>query len=596
MKRIFIFLFATLALSYVQAQTSGKCGDNLTWSLDEGTGVLTIAGEGAMYNYAFSSNSRAPWYSIWESIKEVKITGSPTNIGNYAFLYCSNLISIEIPESVTSIGGSAFYDCTSLTSVTIPSGVTSFGSAAFYNCTSLASITIPFGVTSIGSSAFQNCKSFRNIEIPSSVTSIGSSAFPSCTSISSIISNIPADKLCVPGSSAFYNIDKEKCILAVPAGAKSTYAATAEWKDFTNIVEYNGKCGSNLYWSFNSTTGMLYILGSGSMYNYNDGDNLAPWNSYKTKIKSVVIKSDVTGIGSYAFLGCSSLCSIISEAPSAIVCGSNAFDGVSNCVLAVPSGLKSAFSAASEWKNLSTIVEYNGKCGLNLYWSIDTSGTFYIMGYGAMYNYSNNTAIPPFLPWYYSRTSIKDVRFCGNITSLGQRAFLGCSSLTSVTIPSGVTSIGDYAFSGCTSLTSVSIPSSVTILGNDAFSNCTSFTSVTIPSGVTSIGNRAFSCTSLTSVTIPSGVTSIGQSAFSNCMSLSSIISNIPSDKLFVPGSSAFYNIDKAACTLYVSAGAKSTYAATALWKDFTNIVEYDGKCGSNLYWSFNNTTVQPEM
>ena len=71
------------------------------------------------------------------------------------------------------------------------------------------------------------------------------------------------------------------------------------------------------------------------------------------------------------------------------------------------------------------------------------------------------------------------------------------------TIPNSVTSIGDGAFSGCTSLTSVTIPNSVTSIGHWAFYGCTGLTSVTIPNSVTNIGDWAFiGCTSLT-VTSP---------------------------------------------------------------------------------------------
>ena len=78
------------------------------------------------------------------------------------------------------------------------------------------------------------------------------------------------------------------------------------------------------------------------------------------------------------------------------------------------------------------------------------------------------------------------------VTSIGDYAFLGCSGLTSITIPSSVTSIGDSAFRNCSSLTSISIPNSVTSIGNGTFEGCSGLTSVAIPNSVTSIGNYAF--------------------------------------------------------------------------------------------------------
>ena len=114
-------------------------------------------------------------------------------------------------------------------------------------------------------------------------------------------------------------------------------------------------------------------------------------------------------------------------------------------------------------------------------------------------------------------SSLTSITIPSSITSIGWAAFNGCSSLTSVTIPNSVTSIEDWAFGGCSSLTSVTIPNSMTSIGGTAFSSCSSLTSVTIPNSVTSIGSFAFrDCSSLTSITIPSSVTSIGGWAFNN--------------------------------------------------------------------------------
>ncbi len=97
-------------------------------------------------------------------------------------------------------------------------------------------------------------------------------------------------------------------------------------------------------------------------------------------------------------------------------------------------------------------------------------------------------------------------------------------TITDVVILSSVTSIGNSAFSGCSKLTSITIPDSVTNIGNSAFYVCSKLTSITIPDSVTNIGNSAFNgCRSLTSITIPDSVTSIGDDAFRNCTVLESI-------------------------------------------------------------------------
>lgn len=162
MKRRYLVLFlliviaVMLPLSVSAEIQTGKCGDNLKWTLD-GNGVLTIAGTGKMYDYEYIEDKNGvesnniPW---GHEIRQVKIQQGVTSIGNFAFEFCKNLTIITIPNSVTTIGHYAFDGCSSLKSITIPDSVTAIGKGTFSECSSLANITIPDSVTSIGDYAF----------------------------------------------------------------------------------------------------------------------------------------------------------------------------------------------------------------------------------------------------------------------------------------------------------------------------------------------------------------------------------------------------------------------------------------------------------
>ena len=162
---------------------------------------------------------------------------------------------------------------------------------------------------------------------------------------------------------------------------------------------------------------------------------------------------------------------------------------------------------------------------------------------------------------FISCTSMTEVTIPASVKQIGQNAFAKCTSLCSVAISSGTRSIGNMAFWGCSNLTDISIPNSVTSIGTDAFSDCnkliqvengvwyvdkwvvdcdTSVTDVSLRDNTAGFGDSAFSgCSSLTNITIPNVVTAIGNYVFSGCRSLTSI--TIPSNVTSI-GNSAFYN------------------------------------------------------
>ena len=229
--------------------------------------------------------------------------------------------------------------------------------------------------------------------------------------------------------------------------------------------------------------------------------------------------------------------------------------------------------------NANTFAEWNGK--------LECLSPNFVYEDDILFNKDKSRIIS------FRNLNIKSYVIPSSVASIGDSAFLWCSSLSEIVIPSSVTSIGDYAFSGCSSLKYISIPksviclngnpfagwngkleclfpnfvyeddvlfnkdksriisfrnqniksyvipSSVTSIGDHAFSGCDSLSEIVIPSSVTSIGKGAFSgCDSLSEIVIPSSVTNIGDSAFSCCHSLSEIV--IPSSVTSI-GDGAFW-------------------------------------------------------
>ncbi|MBO5124726.1 MAG: leucine-rich repeat protein [Spirochaetaceae bacterium] len=249
-------------------------------------------------------------------------------------------------------------------------------------------------------------------------------------------------------------------------------------------------------------------------------------------LTSISIPEGVTSIGERAFNGCSNLATVtFGEGSLLTTIGISAFSGCSGLTsISIPSSVEiigaGAFQGCSGLTSISipegvTTIgarAFGGCSSLNI--SVNENNTKYSSVNGMLLDKEKTTLIA----YPSAKETVTNVPT--SVTTIGNDAFYGCKSLTSISIPSSVTSIGEAAFSGCSSLTSITIPSEgVKSIGNGAFDGCKSLTSISIPSSVTSIGETAFfGCSSLTSITIPSeGIKSIGNAAFSGCSGLTTV-------------------------------------------------------------------------
>ena len=481
--------------AYASVKT-GKCGDNVTYSLDTETGVLTISGTGNMRDYTVKQYNSYIFRNTFldsndQYVKKLIIDFGVTSIGEYSFYNCTRLESVTIPDSVTSIGSCAFSGCTSLTSVIIPNSVTSIGWYAFSGCTNLTSITIPDSVTSIGSYAFEDCTSLTSVTIGNSVTSISESAFKNCTSLTSL--TIP-DSVTSIGYSAFKECMSLTSVTIPDSVTSIGDDAFYECRSLESVTIGNNvtNIGSSAFNWCNNLTDItipdsVTTIGPSAFSNtayYNDKSNWDKGVLYLSNclidtnddLTDYTIKDGTRIIANNAFYNCTSLTSVtIPDSVTSI--GYYAFSGCTNLIRVNYSGTKSQWKAITigydnSYLTRAIIICTDGIIGNGNTVTIDNleykiyDDTTSLVGY---VDTPENLMIPESV-WYEGYTF--------KVTSIGCGAFLNCTSLTSVTIPDSVTSIGDSAFYGCTSLTSVSIPDSVTSIDDSAFYGCSNLKSV----------------------------------------------------------------------------------------------------------------------
>lgn len=442
--------------------------------------------------------------------------------------------TVTVPQTlggapVTAIGAYAFYECTALTSVTLPVGVVTIADSAFAGCTGLQSVSLPSSLCDIGPDAFYNCVALKSVAIPGGVQTIGDRAFYYGDSLTSVA--IPASVQTI-GASAFEECSKlatvtlPDSVQAIGADAfyyTAYYNTPANW---SGDVLYLGK---HLLKAKESVSGRYAVradtktVSGGAFYGC-------------TALTGITIPATVSSIGADAFTGCSGLTSIDVDAAN------TAYQSRGNCLI----------ETATDTLTVG--------CQTSV---IPADGSVKIIGDGAFLENTKLTAvvIPDSVTTigaraFYGCTNLKTATMteAASLLSIGDEAFRGCASLTALYIPAATESVGVHAFAQCTGLTAIDVDAvnpvyhsrgnclietaigtltvgcqnsvipadgSVKTIGDYAFYGMTALKEVTVPDGVQAIGSYAFaSCAALERVELPITVTAIGNRAFSGCTAL----------------------------------------------------------------------------
>lgn len=387
-----------------------------TYSVENGVATITkcdtaIKGDvtvpETLGGYTVTSIGREAFHGC-EGIENIQIPDNVIEIGEFAFLECTNLLSITLPVGIERIGGGTFYACESLKSIEIPDNVKSIGIYAFSGCRSLSDVNIPDRVTVIEHSAFSECLSLKSIVIPENVKKINSYAFNYCTNLEKI--EFLGDSF-ILGKSIFQKCDSLSDIYY--SGNENGWNMAAGSESFGNAVVHK-----------------LYGSVSGEDYSYivsHGGARIVECKKTSTNIKipNTLGEYPVTGIGACAFYECYDIQTV--EIPDTVISiGNSAFaycDGITSINL--PKSLKIIGSYA-----------FNYCTGME---SIYIPDTVREIGECA----------------FQRCTSLSGIDIPNGVTSIQDGTFRRCSALSNISIPSTVTSIGAGATAYCSKLNDV---------------------------------------------------------------------------------------------------------------------------------------------
>ena len=530
--------------------TCGKNGDNLTWTYDTESCVMTISGEGEMKDYILSM--LAPWAAYREQIREVHIEEGVTGLGSGCFNICLALEKVTFPQSLVSIGKNAFQNDTLLTEAVLPNGLERLDADAFYMCSLQGTLVLPSALSSFGSGCFagNNLTAFRISEDnPYYRCEDGVLFTKDMATLCQYPAGKPDESYEIPESvntvlrAAVYNAENVAA-LSIPANARNLGAYAFAGMTKLEALELPEK---------------LTVI----------PDSLV---ERAEKLTKIIIPNRVKEVGGGAFFGCLAATELrIGWSVESI--GLNAFmccEGLTHAV--VPENVSFlGMHALDTGANLEDVTILNPSCEIGDYadtlyrpervvvygyegstaqaycekygytfqaleapnvltgscgaegdevtWTLNLdTGLMRIAGSGEMMDFASPVASP----WFMNRTAIKGVVVEEGVTSVGDFAFTMAANLEETVLSEGLTRIGADAFLNDQSLRRCILPESLREIGNMAFTGCP-IPELILPENLERVGDLAFSHCGMTELTIPAGLTELGNGPFASCASLTEI-------------------------------------------------------------------------
>lgn len=393
-----------------------------------------------------------------ECIREVHISNTVKEIGQFAFSNCYNLERITFGESVETIENNAFFFCIALKKIELPASILYVGPSAFGFCAGIKKVVMQEGVRLIGNNAFETCLNLEDISLPMSLRAIGAKAFDSCDKL---------PRLSVPtGTKVGVDISTNKTVVAYTlacwdkrmgrygnAGAiawankcmEDPSNTPAAWNDdYIDIFSEMLDIRKNVIYGFKSgfENDMPHLFIPSGVIKIAD-------NAFSKleSLKSVFIPDSVINVGDFAFYGCCNLQHAHLSTGLKII-GVSAFGATGLEEIEIPLGaFRIEIDCFSNCLNLKTVKINNG------------------------------------------------------VVSIGFQAFKDCKALCNIEIPTTTKYMGTAVFSGCSNLKCITFPRRINALRECVFKDCINLEAVVLMNGTGMIHRKAFDgCVNLKSI------------------------------------------------------------------------------------------------